>query len=225
MSNKVLDTLGFKKSKIFLKNFHIQRTFEACLLINQLTSLAEITEIYNDLEKKYFNKVDHREILRIFFDPAKLTNYEIEVIPQTILPEVLKLEIIASPRQLSGLGIQNYKWAQRFFWSELLQKKSSIADDVIAVNSENNVTETSRFNLFFFDPTLNTVITPPLQSGCINGVYRRHVISSGSIMLPERGIKKLIEMDVSLDDCRRFYIYVANSVREVMIANLIHRGT
>lgn len=222
MSDKVLDTLKFKDSKIFLKKFHVQRSYEACALVDPQTQLVEIKQIYDQLESQYSAELTQTNILRIEFNPLDLLNFEVSVIEKSKLPEILTLELMRTALQTPGLGSQNYKWSQREQWDHILKSKNPKADDVICVNLKNEVTETVRCNLFFYDTNRDLVLTPPLHAGCINGVYRRYVIESGSIMLPELGSKKIRVENILSYEIIKYQIFAANSVREVMKANLLH---
>lgn len=221
MLDKVLDTLKFKDSKIFLKEFHVQRSFEACALVDPQTHLVEIKQIYDQLESQYATELKQTHILRLEFNPLDLLNFEVSVIEKSRLPEVLTLELMRTPIQIPGLGSQNYKWSQRQQWDHILKAKNPKADDVICVNLKNEVTETTRCNLFFYDSSRDLVLTPPLHAGCINGVYRRYVIESGSIMLPELGTKKIRVENILSYEIIKYQIFAANSVREVLKAHLL----
>lgn len=47
-------------------------------------------------------------------------------------------------------------------------------DDCVVLNSENNLCDTSKANIFLIKD--ENIFTPALHQGCINGVMRRHVI-------------------------------------------------
>ena len=144
MSNKVLDTLKFKDSKIYLKDFHIQRSFEACAMIYPQTHLIEFKQIYDQLESQFGTELKQTNILRLEFDPFDLINFKVSVVEKSELPEILTLELIRTPIQTPGLGSQNYKWTERKAWDELLNSKNPKADDIICVNLKSEVTETAR---------------------------------------------------------------------------------
>lgn len=213
----VLDTLKFKDGKIFLKRFHQDRTFEALCFDHPLLKSEEVAKVYDHLEKQ---KLSSNQLLRIHFQMEEKLHYHVEVIEKSFLPDTIRLQIITGPQQLAGRGKQNYKWSRRDFWEEVLKLKEASADDIISLNAKNQITETSRCNLFLYDLNEDLVFTPTLDSGCINGVYRRYVMQNKKIILPRLGEKKLIEKDFFAEDLKNLKIYVANSVREVKLAIL-----
>ena len=66
-------------------------------------------------------------------------------------------------------------------------------DDCLFVNEKNNIVESSSGNLFIL--LENKLITPPLHSGCINGVMRKFLLNKKNI----NGFK-IIEDNISLSD-------------------------
>ena len=60
-------------------------------------------------------------------------------------------------------------------------------DDVILLNGEKNITETSKGNIFIVSQQGN-IITPPLDDGCINGIIRTVLIKSKQFPIIEKSI-------------------------------------
>lgn len=232
----VLDTLKFKDGKIFLKKFHAERTYEALVFKKINISLEKINLFYDQIEEESSTHIKPQQILRISipvtsqgktFDyscnpvTALVKESQIEIIDLPYFPKNPKLQIISSITLPSGHGEQNFKWTDREIWQELIARKNPDVDDVIGINCKNEITETSRCNIFCFDSKNNYVITPSLDSGCINGVYRRFVISQGTIILPKIGQKKVIEKNINILDVKNYSIYLTNSIREVLSASLL----
>ena len=88
-------------------------------------------------------------------------------------------------------------------------------------NEKNELVETSRFNIFLFDKRNDIVFTPSLASGCINGVYRRFVFCQNFIQLPKLGKKKIQELCLTAEKIYDYQLFVANSVRGVLLAELL----
>lgn len=224
-SPSILDTFIIVQGKIYLKSFHVQRSFEAYQLVfpHSTDLLAGLEKIYNEIETRCSH--GESEMMRLSLSTKMKEQYEIEIVKKLTLPQPVRLEVITSLRQPAGRGKQNYKWSNRDRWVQLCNAKQTDADDIIAVNELGQLTETSRFNLFIFDSGLDQVITPSLDSGCINGVFRRYALSEKSIDLPKMGKKILIEKDISyseLESSQNFFkVYVANSARGVLPECLI----
>lgn len=222
MSNNtvVLDTLKFDNGNIFLKKFHADRSFEALRFKKASVTLKEIQSIYDKIENEIKSSVGPQHILRILFHLASPLKYEVEIKQKTDFSLFPTLQIIRSVHRQSGCGPQNFKWNERTDWERLIKLKKPNADDIIALNEKGQITESSRCNLFFYQTQTEQVITPSLSSGCINGVYRRFVIATGEINLPEWGVKKIVEHDLTESEIGAYKIFAANSIRGVLPAKI-----
>jgi len=58
-----------------------------------------------------------------------------------------------------------------------IEKKERNIEELILLNQKNNIAEASSSNLFFYNVLTRKWTTPPLSSGCISGVSRRHLMS------------------------------------------------
>ena len=214
----ILDTFKINSSGIFLKYFHIQRTQEALLCAGANIPSGKIETIYNLIEKQ--NNFEASKIGRLTFQ-ISTAEFNLQILEMNTLKPILKLDPILNLKQKSGTGPQNYKWADRDFWNKINLLRSPAADDVLTINKKMHVVETSRFNLFFFDPARQRVLTPTLSSGCIHGVYRRWALANNFITLPNLGPITIFEEDILFSEIDRYQIFVANSVREVLSAELL----
>lgn len=218
----VLDTFIFEKGRIFLKSYHEQRSYEALKLQNPQLNLNSVSQIYEKIEKE-FSCSTKQNLFRLLLEFTKeQLVYQIEEKPKSSFSENPRLQIMNQLKVPMGLGKQNYKWNHRDFWENAMTFKSHEADDLIFLNQNDEVTETSRCNLFLFDAANAVVWTPSLSSGCINGVYRRYVMDQKWIQLPDvRQPQKVFEKDIHFSQVNQFQVYVANSVRKVLKASLI----
>ncbi|MBC7421456.1 MAG: aminotransferase class IV [Bdellovibrio sp.] len=224
LRSDVLDTFVFKNKKIYLKKYHIERSFEAYQFLFSDFPLEKFQQVYDRLELELKSTVGEEQMVRLFFSEKEKGRNSYEIQNKVLLGDPVRLEIIASKMNPAGRGPQNFKWTDRDEWVALLKSKSADADDVIALNSLEQLTETSRFNLFFYNSASDLVFTPTLDSGCVNGVYRRYALSEKSIDLPTLGKKDLVEKDISvaeLESAPHIYsLFVANSARGVLKACL-----
>lgn len=218
LSLSILDTFKINSSGIFLKEFHIQRTFNAFQRLGKNPELQIIISAYEEIERFKSFTFDH--LVRLVFD-SNDNSYTFEVQKLTPLTEPIKLEVIPHVRQLSGLGLQNYKWESRPYWNKILKLMSANATDVLSLNEKDELVETSRFNLFLYDKNENLVFTPPLFSGCIQGTFREWLLQSGTMTLPQLGKKNVLEKSVYYSDLSQVQIFAANSVRGVLSCELL----
>lgn len=214
-----LDTVAFDDGKIILLSLHIQRTHETFIFLNTTVNFADLEKIYREIENEYGPKIKSSEMLRIIFTNPPDLQYRCEIqeiVKLTAPVKINTVEISTSPGPEC-----NYKWEDQSRWTELLKKKYENCDDILLINSKYDVIETSRFNVFCYDNISNAVFTPPLSSGCLNGVYRRYALSENSIALPGIGSRKLIERNIKLDELAYYDLFLANSVRGVLKASLV----
>lgn len=219
-TSNILDTLRLDKTGFFLKEIHAERTFETYQALNVQTELPFILKRYDRIEAELLKSFSTSQRVRIIFDRKDFT-YQIQSENLGLaLRTPIQLQVVKNAKQEPGLGLMNYKWADRRYWDQLLARKLPNADDIIAVNKNNYVTETSRFNIFTYSEVDDVVYTPSLDSGCINGVYRRHILKKGNIDLPTLGPKQVFEKDITAENILNANIFVGNSVRGLLTAEL-----
>lgn len=215
--NHVLDTFKISADGIFLKEFHLKRTFAAIRLYLKDFTFEKLIEIYNKIEADF--KQANICVGRLIFDTEKAaTHFETQILTDTLEPVIL--EISKGLARPSGVGMQNYKWLDRAYWDQVLSLKSTAVHDILSLNALNHAVETSRFNLFFYSKSTDQVFTPPLTSGCVAGTFRAWALENENIWLPQLGKKPLHELDIPSDQLKNYQLFVANSVRGVLSAKL-----
>lgn len=224
LSGNILDTLSIQNSEITYKKYHLARTQEAFQFLNVSSTNSalnkKLADCYNSIEQSFAEKIQSDECLRIIFSIGKSFNYKTEVKKIEKLNTEIKLACVhlrSKPRPESA-----FKWENREFWNLLAQQKPATADDILLINLNSYVVETSRFNIFCYDSTSQLAYTPRLESGCLNGVYRRYALDEGSITLPGFGKVKLTEKNISFTELRKYKLYVGNSVRGILQAHFFH---
>lgn len=210
----ILDTFRISQNENPLIQFHIQRTLEAIQIYHSTTTYEDVAKIYKPFQLATSTS-DQK--CRLVIDPHTMTVIKSEITAIDLLNNEIKLELAHNQNQRVGLGIQNYKTTDRIYWDDNLKFKLPGTDDVIGVNSLNQVTETSRFNLFIKMQDL--VFTPTLQSGCVNGCLRRSALKSGFIEI-NRKKYVLKEKDFTVSDLKLAEIFVGNSLRGITKASL-----
>ncbi|MCS7152242.1 MAG: aminodeoxychorismate synthase component I [Endomicrobia bacterium] len=105
-----------------------------------------------------------------------------------------------------------HKTTNRRLYNKLYNNFKKSFFDVLFINENNEVTETSRSNVFF--KLRNWFFTPPITSGLLNGVFRKYLIDNNKDKIKEKIIK--------LDDIDNFEkIYVTNGVFGIKEVELI----
>lgn len=245
-NQQILDTFVFKNQKITYKHEHAERTFETfCYLYSKLDSkfkinatsdqtsshhnifFNNITTLYSQIEADLAGQYNHHPLrVRLIFD-CLYSNAPTLTAPAPAI-EITNLSAISEPQRLNvvltphpPLLDHQYKFADRSHWHQLLTKKLNEADDILLVNLNNEAIETSRFNIFLYDEQKDLFITPPLNSGCLNGVLRRTYLKNNLINTSEYQNKKLIEAPILLEKISDHNFFVGNSVRGFLNACLI----
>lgn len=196
----ILDTFRISEKTNPLIHFHIERTVEALHFLKSNISYDDIEKKYHDFIKNYSGP-DQKCRLQIINE-----EFLFQVEPIDPLPPVLKITFAQNHNQITGIGLQNFKTNQRQYWD--LNQNSNF-DDIIGVNTEGLVTETSRFNLFVKKE--DQLFTPTLNTGCINGCLRRFLKSKNEIQ----------EKNFSIEEILDYEILVGNSLRGLQKAQLI----
>lgn len=210
----ILDTFRITQNENPLLSFHIQRTFEAIQIFHPTVTSEDISKIYKPFQLATSNP-DQK--CRMVIDPHTVSVIKSEITAIDLLNEGIKLELATHRNQKAGLGIQNYKTTDRAYWDENLKFRLPGTDDIVGVNSLNQVTETSRFNLFIKMQDL--VFTPTLHSGCVNGCLRRSSLKNGFIEINQKKYK-ISEKDFTVSDLKNLELYVGNSLRGITKAAL-----
>lgn len=214
----VLDTLIIEDSKIVFKDLHLARTQETFRYLN-INADQDIENCYNAIETLYADKAQNNECLRIIFLQTLPLSYKVEIKRKQQLSTAIKLNLVKLKNQIGPEAA--FKWENREHWNLLFKDKSNEADDILVVNTKSDIVETSRFNIFCYDELSNMIFTPPLESGCLNGVFRRFVLNQGFINLASLGNKQLVEKNIKFDELNRYQLYVGNSVRGALNAHLL----
>lgn len=220
----ILDTLLTRSGRIYLKQHHIARTFEALQFLGKTFALSKLEKIYDRIEHEY-----PEHCLRLIFNPEQPELVQVETKKLESMPDIIRLApVFLTPEMtLSAPEPQlQYKWAQRQDWDTLLQKKPDLADDILLLNQDGSLRECSRFNVFVWSVFDEAFFTPPLSSGCLNGVFRRASLQAGIIEIPKQDSKPsqpfpLYENEIYIKDLSQYEVWVANSVRGILRANLI----
>ncbi len=210
----ILDTFQISSVENILLKYHIQRTFEAIQICQPNTSLDQVARLYTPFQRSLSNSFQK---CRLMIDPVHVAVIKSEITLVDLFQSEIRLAFATNRNQLAGQGLQNYKTTDRKYWTDNLSLSWPGTDDVIGINSLNQITETSRFNLFIKKE--NEFFTPTLDSGCVNGCFRRSALETGFIEINAEKFA-LSEKNFDQDDLRSFEIYVGNSLRGITKASL-----
>ncbi len=186
----IFETVRTKSSQALLFDFHYDRLIKGMKVLKMDTSsIPSSTQMHKFIEQ-LINKNRYYTDCRV-----RITVYRKGEGLYTPKTDDVSLMIEALPLESKGYGfnekgllidvyeenvkskspISNYKTGQSLV-SVLAShyKKRGSFDDVLILNSDNKIIEASSSNLFWIKD--NTLFTPSISSGCIDGVMRRKVI-------------------------------------------------
>ena len=75
-----------------------------------------------------------------------------------------------------------------------ISKKEKFLDEILLLNTEQNVIETLSSNIFYVNN--NIIFTPPINEGCVNGIMRKNIIKIATENNMEISISKITKEDL-----------------------------
>jgi para-aminobenzoate synthetase/4-amino-4-deoxychorismate lyase len=180
---------------------HLDRLRQSAAYFDYPFDMEEIKRRLLDFGEKAPKNKRHR--VRLLFD----RNGEVQL-EATILPEYTEIEIaaiaMAETRTHSSDVFLYHKTTHRPLYDQALQQaaKDGLAD-LVFQNENGQVTEGAISNIFI--ELDGEWLTPPIECGLLNGVYRSHLLESR----PE-----IVERAFTTDELRRAdAIHLCNAVR------------
>ena len=222
--DQLFETLRFQHGKLLFWEDHYFRLMGgACMLRMDIPKYLNIefleNEIIKTLKASKLFECNSRVRLNLYRSDGGFylpTNLSLEY-----LIEVDKL--IDNPLGINNTGLvidvfhDHYKSNQTISnlkgGNSLVSVLSSIfadendLDEAIILNLESNICETTASNIFIVKD--NHLITPPLSSGCVNGIVRRQIIENTSLWgysIEERNMK-IFEL-ITADE-----VFLTNSIK------------
>lgn len=218
----LIETMIFKEGKIFLLSGHLKRLLKSAKELGFLTNEIEKFASKNKMQKSQNSFSDFKNIFSLQNlwenSPFHLPNLDSICMLRLILNKSGKFKIEALkliPPINNKIKISNKIINSN---NDLLFHKTSIRDwfefdsnyfDSIFLNQKGELTQGSRSNIVLF--LNNCFLTPPLESGLLNGVLR-------NFLLKNKIIKEAILTKQDLKKASK--IFCINSVRGIIEAKL-----
>lgn len=218
----LFETMKVQKGSILLALYHFERLFGSLSLLKfevpKLFTKEKLEQEILNLSRKNNCEKFARVRLSVFrgngglYDEDKALQYMIECWPLNesvnklnengllidIYPEAEK-----SCDKFSNLKSANF---QPYSMAALFAKENKL-NDCLVLNTSGGIADSTIANLFLIKG--ETIITPSLEEGCINGVMRRHLLSEFQIA----GLKTQ-EIAISVSDIK--------TANEVFLTNAIN---
>lgn len=208
----IVDTLAFIDGISYLPE-HIERTFLA--FRDQMVQIDkyQVQNVYQKIEQELREKIKTTDTHKVRIVFNKDLSYRLEITPLEKKNDTVVLQLLTVDKFLP-----QFKTTERSTWDNILKNKSKEADDVLVVNTQGHVVETSIYSVFYKKD--DEFFTPPISDGGMHSVYRAHHIKKGSITLDDRTFK-LSERSLPTSELESVELYVANSVRGLKKASLL----
>ncbi len=207
---KFFDTLIFLRNSILYREEHLARTHRTFQYLQMDVTPTQIEAWYQNFENRFLPESEGR-IFKLTFDgptePA-VTSRSLERLKTVDLTVLHDFSYTDEDSR--------FKWLDRSHWEAYQHLMPESNQDVLAVKKDGYIVECSRFNVFIFDKARDEMCTPPDESGCLDGVLRRHMLRRGLIYVPVLGEKKLVAAPVHVDDLKNKMLFVGNSVRGIL---------
>ena len=218
----LFETMKVQNGSILLAQYHFERLFSSLSLLKfevpKLFTKEKLEQEILNLSRKNNCEKFARVRLSVFrgngglYDEDKALQYMIECWPLNesvnklnengllidIYPEAEK-----SCDKFSNLKSANF---QPYSMAALFAKENKL-NDCLVLNTSGGIADSTIANLFLIK--VETIITPSLEEGCINGVMRRHLLSEFQIA----GLKTQ-EIAISVSDIK--------TANEVFLTNAIN---
>ncbi len=154
---KVLDTLLITKNGFTYFDEHVERTSKA---LTHYKSTNDVTLIYKELEKQLLSKIDSTKSYRVSLEfPIESNLTADSVIMRHSEYHHENKTYLLEKKYSNQINDSIFKINDRIAWVSLFDSKSETASDVVVINSNGSLVETSMFNLYY---KLNDQIyTPP----------------------------------------------------------------
>ncbi len=184
----LFETLKIENHNILDFDLHLKRAMHSLRFFNKSLPIKP-EEIYQFLKSQNLPYIAR---LRLNFTAHNIWG---EISPLPNYPEVLKIGFDPEAMIKTSITSRQHKTSDYHFYTNLKNKRVDL-DEIIFVNEREEITETTRANLFYYDQKRNLFITPPLSSGLLPGIERQKLLTQGFVLL--NGAKVKIKEEVLL---------------------------
>jgi branched-subunit amino acid aminotransferase/4-amino-4-deoxychorismate lyase len=198
----LFETLKIEEGKLNDLDLHLVRLFNSLSVLKK-TILKSQTELHSMLD---LLSLPHTGRLRLNYSNH---NIWVEISPLPNYNENLKLGFDAEAVVDSKNHLLQHKTHLYAKNKSLLEKHPEL-DDIIFINEDGFLTETTKANIFIFDHHKLRIYTPPLKCGLLPGIERQKLLSQKKISCQNKEYL-ILEKEV-----RKIEV---NSLTDIMLTN------
>ena len=205
--DKKIKDNNLSKNGFFLLTYHLKRISKSAKYFKfNLNKNILIKKLYKLVKK--FNSTKKYKIRLLLNKKGNINLQHKQLKEKNLKPK----KIVISTKKINKNNIFVYhKTTNRKIYNQEYNKYKKLCYyDVLFKNQHNQITEFSRGNIFI--KTGKKIITPPLNCGLLNGVFRKYLILKQKNVI----IKPIYEKDL----CKAKKIFFANSVQGLVEVKL-----
>ena len=212
---QLIETLLYKQGYHFLEA-HLRRMANSAVVLGFIfdkdQSRQQLLDLIKYLDRSEVYKVrvllDQKGTIYTDYQTIKRTSDHRSIICCLSEDRVVK-ENILFQHKTNAISTRGFYDSQLSYH----QFRDNDIDDVIFVNQQNCVTETTRYNLVF--KINDQLFTPPVDDGLLNGIYRQYLLDTSTVEEQSMSLDKLDDVDE---------LYVCNSVRGMCPVKLVNNS-
>jgi branched-subunit amino acid aminotransferase/4-amino-4-deoxychorismate lyase len=218
----LFETIVFKEGRILFLNQHLERMKRGLKYfgLKMFSSDQQIMKHIFMLIKR--NKLSQARIRIILWKEGGRSHWALMTIPTKTIAlkkrsQGISLQVATQrigPIRTSHLKTLDYQ----IFYQAREEAKRSGYEDALLLNSKSEVVEAATANIFCI--CKSELRTPPISSGCLNGVIRAEVIKAARNLGIKVTVKPLQQKALLKAD----EVFVTNSLVEVLPVNRIDRA-
>lgn len=171
---QLIETMLCQHAQLRFLNMHLDRLESSATYFDIPFDRSSIQSQINATTNQLQPEESYR--IRLLLDPSgNITLTSEKLSPES---EATKISIILSPNPTNSTDVfLRHKTTHRERYdSDLAQARADGFDEVIYINERGEVTEGTISNIFI--QQANKLLTPPLTSGVLSGIYRRYLLET-----------------------------------------------
>ena len=205
---QLIETMLCSNGSIALLSLHLDRLEASARYFDFIFDRVEVETCITDYTNQLPTNEPHR--IRLLFDATG--NPTLTHTPLTPEPPALTVRISTERTHSTDVVLRHKTTHRELYERELAKARAEGCDEVLFLNERGELTEGAISNIFL--QREGKLLTPPLASGVLAGIYRRHLLETN----PTAEEHTLSPRDLDTAEA----IYLCNSVRGLRrITNLI----
>lgn len=207
----LIETLLWENGDYFLPELHLKRLKNSADYFSYKLDSGSLDKILADLSVSLKSTEQYK--IRLLLDKNGSIDYSYDILDPLPMPP-LKISFSEKKTDKKDIFYYHKTTCRDLYDNAFKTAREKGFFDVIFTNQKGHITEGAITNVVIFDNS--KYYTPPLSCGVLDGVFRRHLLTTGTIPLEEKIIYK--EDLLSAEK-----IYLINSVRKMVPVTLDQR--